>query len=162
MAEKDQQIFTYKLDFYYQAIAIYTITLVAYAVVVSVTKGSMDFVMKDQVVYLLAFCTLASMIGLLINIISGRTIIVEKDKIVFASRFHRREILVSDILWIHIGKEKRMKVRGSYRVAKIKLHERRRLLRLRPSLFRPEDGLIASLQTLNVTIHKSVNRNTSV
>ncbi|HET7153352.1 MAG TPA: hypothetical protein VFJ29_06270, partial [Candidatus Kapabacteria bacterium] len=158
----EQKIFTYKLDFYYQAMAIYAVTLAAYAVVVSFTKGSMDFVMKDQVVYLLAFCTLASAVGLLINVISGRTIIVEIDKIVFASRFHRREIKASDILWIHIGREKRMKVRGSYRVAKIKLRERRRLLRLRPSLFRPEDALIDALQKMNVTVHKAVSRNTSV
>src|SRR5579883_3398905 len=142
MAENKKEIFTYKLDFYYEAIAIYAVTLAAYAVVVGFAKGSADFVMKDQVVYLLAFCTLASAVGLLINVISCRTIIIENDKIVFASRFHRREIVVNDIIWIRIGREKRMKVRGSYKVAKIKLSQRKRLLRLRPSLFRPEDKLI--------------------
>jgi hypothetical protein len=162
MVENEKKIFTYKLDFYYEAIAIYAVTLAAYGVVVGLTKGSMDFVMKDQVVYLLAFCTLASAAGLLINVISRRTIIVENDKIVFASRFHRREILVSDIIWIRIGREKRMKVRGSYKVAKVKLSHRKRLLRLRPSLFRPEDTLIEALQEINVMVHKTGHRNSAV
>jgi len=156
MAERAKKnVFTYKLDFYYQAIVIYGVTLIAYAIVVGFTKNSLDFVYRDQVVYLLAFCALASFTGLLVNMISRRTIIIEPDKIVFANRFHRREILINAIVWIRIGREKKLKVRGSYKVAKIKLMNRRRVLRLRPSLFRPEDALIEALQAINATVHKN-------
>ena len=158
MDEKAQKVFVYKLDIYYQAIAIYAATLVVYGAVLILTQHTMDFVLRDQVVYLLAICIIVSAVGLLINGISRRTVIIEHDEIIITSRFHRRTIPVSDIIWIRIGREKRMKVRGSYKVAKIKMRGRRRLLRLHTSLFSPEHDLIESLRGINQRMHPQGHR----
>jgi len=156
MAE-DKSTYTYKLEIYYQAIAIYAITMIAYGVVSAVARQSMEFVWKDQVVYLLALCTFAAIVGLVANVIARRRIEITNDMIVLRSRFHRREIPISDIVWIRIGREKRMRVRGAYRVAKLKLRNRRKLLRMRPSLFHPEDRLVEALRRINVQAHKAHN-----
>lgn len=154
MAEQ-KSTYTYKLEIYYQAILIYAVTMIAYGVVSAMARQSMEIVWRDQVVYLLALCTFAAVVGLIINMVAGRRIEITDDKIVLASRFHRREILVSDIVWIRIGREKRMRVRGAYRVAKLKLKNRRKLLRMRPSLFHPEDRLVEALRRINVQAHKA-------
>lgn len=151
----EKHVFTYKLDIYYQAIMIYAATLVVYAICVGIAGESFDHVLQDQVVYLLALCTFAAIVGLVASVVAGRRIEIDEARIVFASRFHRREILTSDIVWVRIGKEKRMKVRGAYRVAKLKLRNRRKLLRLRPSLFQPEDRLVEALRRINVQAHRS-------
>ena len=148
-------VFTYKLEIYYQAMMIYAATLVAYGLLVAVARQSTEHVWTDQVVYLLAFCTLASTAGLVVSMIAGRRIEIDDTRIILASRFHRREILIADVIWVRIGKEKRMKVRGAYRVAKLKLRNRRKLLRLRPSLFHPEDRLVDALRRIDVAAHRS-------
>ncbi len=155
--DKPQNVFTYKLEIYYQAIAIYGVTLVAYAAVVGFARGSFEHVLRDQVVYVLAACTLAAAAGLIINVVARRRIEIDDEKIVVASSFHRREIPITEIIWVHIGKEKRMKVRGAFRVAKFKLRNRRKLLRLRPSLFHPEDRLVEALRQIDVKVHRSTH-----
>ena len=151
---EERTVYTYKLEIYYQAIMIYGITLVAYVVLVGFSRQSLEHVWSDQVMYLLAFCTLASVAGLIVNMIARRRIEIDNEKIVIASRFHRREILIADVAWIRIGKEKRMKVRGAYRVAKLKLRNRRKLMRLRPSLFHPEDQLVEALRRIDLKVHR--------
>lgn len=151
---EERTVYTYKLEIYYQAIMIYGITLVAYVVLVGFSRQSLEHVWSDQVMYLLAFCTLAALAGLIVNMIARRRIEIDNEKIVIASRFHRREILIADVAWIRIGKEKRMKVRGAYRVAKLKLRNRRKLMRLRPSLFHPEDQLVEALRRIDLKVHR--------
>ncbi len=151
-------VFSYKLDIYYQAIAIYAATLVLYGGAVALAHGDLAPVLKDQVVYVLGLFTLVSVAGLIASVLAGRRIEVHDDRIVLASRFHRREIAASDILWVRIGREKRLKVRGAYRVAKVKLRNRRKLLRLRPSLWQHEEQLVEALRKLDMNAHRQAPR----
>jgi hypothetical protein len=150
-------VFSYKLGIYYQAIVIYATTLVVYSAVVAMANGAIEHVFRDQVVYVLAVFTIMSIVGLIASAVMARRIEVYEDKIVFASRFHRRLVAAKDIVWVRIGREKRVKVRGAYRVAKVKLHTRRKLLRLRPSLWEHEDQLVEALRRLDVSAHRAAH-----
>jgi hypothetical protein len=143
------RVYPYRLAYYYQAIAIYMVTLVAYALFVGTISGNrISVVFDDPVFYLLALVSLWSILALMVNWFSARRVVITDEAIVFKSRLRERSIPLTDVLWIRIGREKRVKVRGAYRVAKIKLRGRRRLVRLRPGNYEPEHGLIQDLHDL--------------
>jgi hypothetical protein len=128
-----EETFKHKLDIYYLATIGYVLTLIVYvAVTGTLIEDRFELVLKDPIVYVLALCSIASLIALIIAAILDRTVIVREQELVFRTRFKERIIRPADIAWIRLQAETQVRVRGgrAYPAAKIKLHDRRRLVRL--------------------------------
>lgn len=143
--------FRYRVDPYWQAIALYAVTLILYAVVRAVwdatlqQDGLISVVLTDPVVILLGAFVVWSTTSLVFNAIAARTIIVTESAITFTSRFHERTFDRTEIERITVGRDQRIKVRGVFSVIKIRIKDRRRPLRIRPALYTDENGLVAAI-----------------
>lgn len=144
-----EQEFRYRLDFYWQSVAVYALALIVYALVKgSIIDGSFTLALHDPVVIVLSVVVGISCIVSFMAWFSKRTITIGTDFIRFRNRFRTRTFSKEIISNIALGKQKLVKVRGSYHVAKIRLSNRRRLLRIRPSLYEQEQELVQALVSL--------------
>jgi hypothetical protein len=141
--------FRYRLDFYWQSVAMYAIALIAYALVKgSIIEGSLTLTLHDPVVIVLSLVVGISCFVSVANWFMKRTIIIGEDYIRFRNRFRTRTFSRTDIVQLSLGKQKLLKIRGSYKLARIRLVNRRRLLRIRPSLYEREQELMQALSAL--------------
>jgi hypothetical protein len=148
-AATPEQEFSYRLDFYWQAVALYAIALIAYALIKgTIIDGSLTLTLHDPVVIVLGVVVGMSCLVSLANWFMKRTITIGANYIRFGNRFRTRIFSENDIVQISLGKQKLLKVRGSYKLAKIRLANRRRLLRIRPSLYAQEQELMQALIAL--------------
>lgn len=138
--------------------SLYAAALILYAVMRSMMLGSpegtVSVSLTDPLVLLLGVFVIGSALTLFANWYSRRTVIITKDGIRFRNRFRERTIPRSDIAQMLIGGEKRFKVRGAYRVVKIRLHSRRRWLRIRTSSFYDEHLMLEALESLKSSLQK--------
>jgi uncharacterized membrane protein len=140
------QVFRYRLDFYWQAIAFYAIALLLYAVLKgSISAGTLTIALYDPIVLLLGAVVCGSVLVSLANSFMHRSVSIDGNSISFHNRFRTRTFTLADIRAMSIGKAKMVKVRGVYKVVKIRLVNRRRILRLRPSLYENEQELVQAL-----------------
>lgn len=147
--DNTRKVFTYRLDFYWQAIALYTLALLLYAVLKgSISAGTLTIALYDPIVLLLGAVVVGSVLVSLTNSFMRRSVSIDGYSLSFHNRFRTRTFTLADIRAMSIGKEKMVKVRGVYRVAKIRLVNRRRILRLRPSLYDNEQELVQALVRL--------------
>lgn len=140
----------HRLDFYWQSIAVYAVTLIVYIVVRALWQstlqdGQISVVLTDPVVVLLGAFVLGSTIVLLWNSMAKRSVLISEEGITFTSRFHERTFLKSDIDRISLGRDPRIRVRGVFSVIKIRIKGRRRTLRIRPALYTNEHDLVAAV-----------------
>jgi len=145
--------FYHRYDFYWQSIAFYAVTLIVYVVAKALWEntlqtGAVSVVLTDPVVVLLGVFVLGSTIAFVVNRIARRIIIVSEDGITFASRFHERTFNVREIERIALGRDQRIRVRGMFSVVKIRIANRRRMLRVRPALYTNEHALVSALLSL--------------
>jgi hypothetical protein len=155
MTEQSQSVqlpaeFKVRIDFYWQAVALYALTLIAYIVVralweSTLQQGIVTVVLTDPIVVLLGAFVIGSSLVLLFNWLARRSIVVQNNGITFSSRFHERTFTADEIERIAVGRDQRIKVRGMFSVIKIKIVNRRRPLRIRTALYNDEQGLIAAI-----------------
>lgn len=150
--------FTYRLDFYWKAISFYAVALILYGLARGIANGSLsegrvEVVLYDPLLILLFIFVAGSALTLLINWYMRRSIIVGQDFISFRNRYRERTIHLSDITRMAIGREKLIKVRGAFKLVKIRLASRRRLLRIRTSSFHNEQELVQALAALKKKLH---------
>jgi hypothetical protein len=144
-----EQEFRYRLDFYWQAVAVYALVLIACALVRgTIIDGSFSVSLSDPVVAVMGALTLGSCVISLVNWFMRRSLVIGENYIRFANRFRTRTFRHSEIALISLGNQKLVKVRGAYKVAKVRLTNRRRLLRIRPSLYEHEHELVQALVAL--------------
>ncbi|MBD1207361.1 MAG: hypothetical protein H9535_02945 [Ignavibacteria bacterium] len=144
-----EQEFPVRMDFYWQAIALYALALICYALVRgTVWDGSLNLTLRDPIVIVLGALVIGSCFWSLGNWYMRRSIVIGDSYIRFTNRFRSRTFRQHDIDVISIGRQKMLKVRGVYKLVKIRLRSRRRLLRIRPSLYEQEQALVQSLIAL--------------
>jgi len=147
--------FKYKLDFYYQSALIYGGTLIVYGVIRgSLVEKRFEFVLEDPLVYLIVFFVLMSAVTLILNLLRNRRLVISQDALVFKHRWHERRIPVSQIEWMHIGREPRVQTGGRFQVIVFKLKGRRRLFRIRVGRYERERDLVAEMTRLAVMVPK--------
>lgn len=142
-----------KLDFYWQSIAMYAITLISYVMIKAIwdstlQQGLVNVVLTDPVVVLLGFFVLISTLSLVVNSISRRSVVISNDAITYISRFHERSFHLSEIEKIVVGRERRTNIRGVLALVRIYVRGRRRPIRLRPGLYENEHQLVSALLSL--------------
>ena len=147
--------FKYKLDFYYQQALMYVVTLIAYAWIRgSFSEDKFEFVFRDPIVYVILFFVLVSWFVLILNRIRDRKLIVAGDKLIFTNRYRRRVVSVSDIVWIYIGRERNVQTSGRFQVIRMKLKNRRRVLRIRVGRYERDQDLVAEIGKLTEHVAK--------
>jgi hypothetical protein len=139
----EDKVYKYRMDFYYQSLVFYLIFFVFYAVI----KGNFFeekfiLVFNDPIIYILVLFIVLFLIIVIINIIRNRQIVLKPDRIILKNRFGAREIYLTEILNIKIGKHRRHWQEEPYRIIKLKLLKRRKWLRIRANEYERGHELI--------------------
>ena len=143
------KVFRYKLDFYYQQTLIYLLTLILYAGIKgSFIEDQFNFVFRDPIVYIIILFFAIAIITLGLNLYRNRQLIVEQDRIIFHARHRDREIPLSDIEWIHIGRERLVQTAGRFQQISIKVQGRRRAFRIRVGRYERDRELVAEMERI--------------
>ncbi len=141
--------FKRRFEFYYQSVAVYAIALIIYAVVRGTfAESEFRLVFRDPIVYAFIIVLAYSVFILGFNMLYQRDVVVTDDSIILQNRFDSKEIKLSEIEWIRVGKAKRMKVRGSFRVIKMKLKDQMRAVRINPVHFHDEKEMTETFREL--------------
>ncbi len=149
------KVFKYKLDFYYQQSLLYLITLLLYAGI----RGTFNFdrlpsLEADPILYIIILFVVISFVVLMLNRTRDRKLIMAPDKIIFYHKFHEREIILSDIEWFHIGRERRVQTAGISQMIVFKVKSRRRLFRIRIGRYEHEKELIQEMNRIAQLVPK--------
>lgn len=141
--------FKYKLDFYYQQTLIYLSVLVLYAGIRgSFIENQFSFVFNDPIVFIFIIFFLISLVTLFLNVYRNRKLVIEDDKIIFHSRSHDREIPISDIEWLHIGRERSVQTAGRFQLVIFKVRGRRWSFRIRVGRYERDRELVAEMERI--------------
>lgn len=145
--------FKYKLDFYYQSTLIYLGTLILYGGIRgSLVEKKFSYVLDDPIMYVIVFFVLMSLVSLLLNFARNRRLIITQDSIIFKHHWGERVLRVSDIEWLHIGREPRVQTSGRFQVIMIKLKGRRRLFRIRVGRYEREKELVHEMNRIAASV----------
>ncbi len=149
------KVFRYKLDFYYQQSLFYLVTLVLYAGI----RGTLTFerlpsMLQDPILYIIIIFVIVSFVVLTLNRMRDRKLIITADRIIFHHRYQEREILISAIEWLHIGRERRVQTAGRSQIIVFKVSDRRRLFRIRVGRYEREKELVREMQSIAQRVPK--------
>lgn len=153
-----ERTFRYKLDFYYQSALIYLLTLIAYGGIRgSLVEAKFSYMLDDPLLYVIVAFVLISFGALGLNALRNRRLTVTTDALIFRNRFHERRIPVTEIEWMHVGREARVQTGGRFQVIVIKLKSNRRPLRIRVGRYERDRELLAEMHRIagNVPRRKS-------
>ncbi len=152
---EDPIVFQQRLDFYWKFLSVYGLTIVAYILFIAIfIESRITDIYKDPVVILLASFIVVSGIGLLMNLYRNREIIVGKNFITIKNRLTEKTYTLEDILSINFGREKNSKIHGDNRIIKIKVRDRRRMLRIKPNSFWNDKKLVKNIANLKKELIK--------
>lgn len=150
-----EKVFKYKLDFYYQQALSYLLAFLVYAGVKgSFFENEFVFVFRDPIVYIMMFFVAIALVTLMLNLLRNRKLVIAEDKIVFHSRYRELEIKLSEIEWMHIGREMLVQTAGRFQLVIIKMKDRRRLFRIRVGRYERDRELVAEMERIAEKVPK--------
>lgn len=148
---ENKRIYKARLDFYYKLLVIYFLFLVVYLLIRgNFGKQEFSIVIHDPILYITFFFILYTLVILILNMIKGKEIEFTDDKIILKNRFRKKVILYSDIISIKFSKEKERfnDNKSTVKRIRIKLQNRKRLMRIRLSEFYDEIKLINEFKSV--------------
>ncbi|MDH4069564.1 MAG: hypothetical protein OEV30_04010 [Ignavibacteria bacterium] len=155
----ESKSFRYKLDFYYQSVLLYLVTLILYGGIRgSLVEKRFEYVLDDPLMYVILFFVLISIGSLVLNRIRDRRLVVGDTSITFRNRFEESTIEAKRIEWIYFGREKRVQTAGMFQMVVFKLKDRRRLFRIRIGRYERAKELLAELRTFAAGIPERKTR----
>ena len=148
--------FRYKLDFFYQQAIMYLVTFFLYAGIRGqFTLEQMPPMSIDPILYIILLFVVISFVGLVLNKVRDRKLIITEDKLVFHQKFHERLIALSDIEWMYIGKERSVQTAGRSQAIIFKIKDRQRLFRIRVGRYEREDDLLSEMKRISEMVPKA-------
>ena len=154
-----QKVFKYKLDFYYQQALLYLLVFILYGGIRGTFfEDEFRLVFRDPIVYIMILFVVVALITLVLNLVRDRKLILEEDKMIFHSRRRNREIKLSDIEWIHIGREMLVQTAGRFQLIIFKMKDRKRLFRIRVGRYERDHELVAEVERMAQHIPKGRRR----
>ena len=138
----EEKVHKHRLDFYYQSLVIYLLFFAAYVLIKGSIGAGFKSLYNDPIFYILIIFIVVFLVIVIVNIIRAPVIILKSDRIVLKNRFGRREVMLSDIINIKIGRRRKKEEETTYRIIKLKLKHRRKLLRIRANDFERGGELI--------------------
>jgi hypothetical protein len=150
----DKNNFKYNMSFYYQSTIIYFVVFVIYLVVRGqFIEDSYTLVTKDPIIYFFGIIVLVSLLSLLFNLYKNKHVQIVDDSIHFIDRFKTRTFLFNEIESIKISKFKSSRISNkAFRLIRIKLNNRRRLLIIRPYDYEKQNELLIRFQEIKQRI----------
>ena len=128
----NRKVFRYRLDFYYQQTLLYLITLMIYwGLRGTIRWERLPSLGADPVLHIIIFFVVLSCIVLALNMIRERKLIITENTLNFHQKYRERVILLADIEWMYIGRERLVQTAGRSQVVVFKIKDRRRLFRIR-------------------------------
>ncbi len=140
-----------RLDFYYNSLIIYFIFFVAYTLIRGeFSREKFSILLNDPIIYIIISFMVFLLLALISNAIRGKTLIFTADKIILKNRFGQRELSISEILFVRFSRERkrRSEDKSRIRIVKLRLLNRKRLLRIRLSEFNNEKELINEFKNI--------------
>lgn len=131
---EEKRIYKYRLDFYYKSLIVYLLFFIVYvAIKGNFFEEKFEIVFQDPIIYICMLFILFFLFVLIINTVRAREIIFEGNRIIIKNRFGQREILINDIVAVKFSRRKKYKRedKSQVRIAKLKLKNRKRFLRIR-------------------------------
>lgn len=138
----EEKVHKYRMDFYYQSLVIYLIFFAAYVLIKGSISISFNVLYNDPIFYILIIFIALFLVIVILNIIRSPMIILKGDRIEFKNRFGSREILFDDVINVKIGRRRLKDEDTTYRIIKLKLKNRKRMLRIRANDFERGSELI--------------------
>ncbi len=137
-----EKIHRHRMDFYYQSLVIYLIFFAAYVLIRGTVGESFRSLYNDPIFYILILFIVIFLVIVVMNIIRAPMIILKNDRIIFKNRFGEREVMLSDIINVKIGRVRKRDEEMTYRIIKLKLRNRRKQLKIRANDFERGGELI--------------------
>lgn len=138
----EEKVHKYRMDFYYQSLVIYLIFFAGYVLLKGSLSQSYKVLYDDPIFYILIIFIALFLVIVILNIIRSPMIILKSDRIEFKNRFGSREVMYDDVMSVKIGKRRRAEEDTTYRIIKLKLKHRKRMLRIRANDFERGNELI--------------------
>ena len=138
----EEKVHKHRMDFYYQSLVIYLLFFAAYVLIRGTAGESFKELYNDPIFYILIIFIAVFLFIVVMNIIRAPMIILKDDRIIFKNRFGSREVMLSDVINVKIGRRRRAEEEMSYRIIKLKLKHRRKQLRIRANDFERGNELI--------------------
>lgn len=155
----NERIYKYRLDFYYTSLLIYMVAFIAYVLLRgSFSNEKFQVVFQDPIIYIFTAFIIFFLIVLISNYVRARYLVFDERKLIIRNRFGQREIPYNEIIGIKFSREKKRnnKEKSNVRLVKLKLLNRKRLLRIRLSDFQDESKLISEFQSLKKGLHNKI------
>jgi hypothetical protein len=141
--------YKYKLDFYYQQMLMYMVTMLLYVGVKGWVIGEeFVFVIRDPLLIIFLLFVAQAFVMLILNKIRDRKIIVTEQAIIFHHKFGEQTISVADIEWMHVGRERGVRTAGKLQVVMLKVRGSRRAYRIRIGRYEREKELLAAMEKI--------------
>ena len=153
---EEKRIYKYRLDFYYKSLIVYLLFFIVYIVI----KGNFfeekfEVVFQDPIIYICVLFILFFFFVLIMHAVKAKEIIFEGDKIIMRNRFGQREIKFSEIIAVRLSRKRRRRDddENAVRIAKLKLMNRKRYLRIRLSEFYDTQKLMNEFRNISKMLH---------
>jgi hypothetical protein len=149
MANLKRNIYKYNMSFYYQSTIIYLIVFLIYIIIRGeFVEGSYILVTKDPIIYFFGIIVLVSIVALLYNLYKNRHLEISYNAISFVNRFKTKSILLEQIVYIKLFREREGNSNRAFRLIRIILKDRKRPVLIRPYDYENENDLINEFQEL--------------
>ncbi|MBC8489869.1 MAG: hypothetical protein ISS16_06420 [Ignavibacteria bacterium] len=154
---EEKRIYKYRLDFYYKSLIVYLLFFIVYvAIKGNFFEEKFEIVFQDPIIYICLLFILFFLFVLVTNTIRAREIVFEGNKIIIKNRFGQREILINEIIAIKFSRRKqyRREDKSQVRIAKLKLKNRKRFLRIRLNDFDDTHELMNEFRNISKLHHE--------
>lgn len=141
--------FEQRLDYYWQYNLIYFVILLVYTSIRGLmSEDFVKFITHDSLIMLFLIIISFSLLNLLVKKYRKNSIIVGENFIIFKNRFRQKEYKLENIQEIRFYKEKIFKTREILGLFKIKIKNKKRIIRLRATSYWDDKALHKKLVIL--------------
>lgn len=125
--------FKFNMSFYYQSTIAYFSFFILYVLIRGeFVEGSFTLITKDPIIYFFGLVVIVAVISLLYNLYKNRYLYIDENGIEFSNRNSSKRIKFVDIESIKLTRENKKKPNRAFRIIRVKLRNKRRVLLIRP------------------------------
>ncbi len=153
--EQAENVFRRRYDVYYVTLLVYVVFAVLYILLTgTVTNETVAFGFRDPVVYIIGLFILITGLALLSSVVRNPRLVLTESQIVFRTRFRERAVQHAQITSLVIKRERTRINEGSSAVVKIRVRDKRRLVRIRVANYERDRELVDAFKALKNRLRK--------
>ena len=153
--ETEETVFRRKNDLYYVTLLVYIVFAVMYILLTgTVTNETVAFGFRDPVVYIIGAFIIITALALLSSVVRNPRLVLSSTGILLRTRFRETAIPYTQITSIVVKHERARINEGTSAVIKVRVRERRRLLRIRVANYERDRELMDAMKNLKLRLRK--------